>query len=268
MLFLKFSCKVSCVLIPTEFQVKIQFALKIGVLLAGGASAVKALFLLTREHQNDGRLQHPAGTQQGYGNLCTSLRVYICTEILVSKHDLYASIFFFSPTREGQGTRCLLCSVWCGACDREKEGMVGVRESNSLCEKRKKKQPPGGILGFVCISECFVCERRSLICLRDCVGGWGAAQKHLEPYRNLGISTGGERSAACRTHMNLRTRQPRPRRPLPLTPYQARGPTFTLQHLAVPPSPRLLRLNAPLKGDGLSGGEPDGERTELNADPD
>lgn len=177
---------------------------------------------------------------------------------------------FPPPTREGQGTRCLLCSVWRRACHRETEGMVGVQESNRLCEKRRRKnEPPGGMLGFVCISECFVCECRSLICLWDCVGGWGAAQKHLEPHRDLGISTRGERSAARRTHVNLSTRQPRPRRPSPLTLHQVRGPTFTLQHLAAHPlSPRLLRLNAPLEGDGLSGGEPDGERTEMNADPD
>lgn len=120
----KFPCKVSCTFIPTEFQVKIRClegkntapgehcqSDSKGVLLAGGASAGKALFLLTWEHQNDGRLQHPAGTQQGHRNLCTSMRVYICTEIFVSKRDLYP--FFFSPykRRTGNAMPSVLCLV-------------------------------------------------------------------------------------------------------------------------------------------------------------
>lgn len=192
---------------------------------------------MTWENQNDGRLQHPAGTQQGHRNLCTSIRVYICTEILVSKCDLYPSFFFFFPLQQRGRERDAFCAL-SGA-----EPVTGKKRAWWVYKRVTayvKKQLPGGMLGFVCISECFVCERRSLICLRDCVGGRGAAQKHLEPYRNLGTSTGGVRSAACRTHVNLRTRQPRPRRPSPLTPYQVRGPTFTLQHLAAPhplPSP-------------------------------
>ena len=59
------------------------------------------------------------------------------------------------------------------------------------------------MLGFVCISEYFVCKRKSLIYLRECVGGREAAEKHLELYENPGISTSGNRIAAYQTRTRL-----------------------------------------------------------------
>lgn len=77
--------------------------------------------------------------------------------------------------------------------------MVGAEESLSQCGKTCC-QVACGMLGFVCISECFVCKSRTLIYLQECVGGREAAEKHPELYENPGISTSGNRIAAYQTH--------------------------------------------------------------------
>lgn len=82
----------------------------------------------------------------------------------------------------------VLSSVWYKASRKENEGMVGVSGES---KPTRRNTLPGGMLEFVCISECFVCKSRSLIYLHECVGGKGAAEKHLELYENPGISTSG-----------------------------------------------------------------------------
>lgn len=82
----------------------------------------------------------------------------------------------------------------------ENEGHAGRRGGS---QPMRKNVLPGAMLGFVCISECFVCKSRSLIYLQECVGGKGAAEKHLELYENPGISTSGNRIAAYQTCTRL-----------------------------------------------------------------
>lgn len=94
----------------------------------------------------------------------------------------------------------VLSSVWYKASRKENEGMVGVSGES---KPTRRNTLPGGMLEFVCISECFVCKSRSLIYLHECVGGKGAAEKHLELYENPGISTSGNRIAAYQTHTCL-----------------------------------------------------------------
>ncbi len=84
----------------------------------------------------------------------------------------------------------------------ENEGMVGAEESHGQCRKTCC-QVACGMLGFVCISESFVCKCEGLIYPWECVGGREAAEEHLELYENPGISTSGNRIAAYQRHTHL-----------------------------------------------------------------
>lgn len=142
------------------------------------------------EHQNKERLQHPAGTQQGYSVIYICMQVYICAELLISKCYLYPSLFLQETDMHAIHSELRLIQ------GQSEENEVGLRGES---KPTRKNTLPGGMLEFVCISECFVCKSRSLTYLRECVGGKGAAEKHLELYENPGISTSGNRIAAYQT---------------------------------------------------------------------
>lgn len=93
--------------------------------------------------------------------------------------------------------------------EEENEGMAGAGGVMANVEKKHTGcQVACGMLGFVCISECFVCKSKGLKYLRECVGGREAAEKHLELYENPGISTLGNRIAAYQTYTRLYAHKP------------------------------------------------------------
>lgn len=96
----------------------------------------------------------------------------------------------------------ILRSSWFEASRRKNEGMAGRHRGGSTAanaEKHAGCQVACGMLGFVCITECFcVCELKI-----ENVGGREAAEKHPELYEKPGISTFGNGIAAYQTRTRL-----------------------------------------------------------------